>query len=153
MLRLEIINVRTDPQQGERLRTGNFRVNKELNQEWVDILNSGNEGINLRSRVLASCNTKGISNDLVSFFPQKTTIVSNGDVPLYPGEIIRIFTGEQPVESTYIPDEDRISRVLWLVKQSYLWVDNANEARVYMDMNALRNFAPPLAVYCYNPWF
>ena len=153
MIRLEIINVRVDPLQNERLRTGNFKVNKELNQEWVDIKNTGTEGINLRNRVLASCNTKGNTNDLVSNFPQKTMIMSSGDVPLFPSEIIRIFTGEQPYESTFIPDEDNISRVLWLVKQTYLWVNNANEARLYLDMNDLRNFANPLSVYNYNPWF
>lgn len=153
MIKLQIINVRTDPFQRERLLTGNFRVNKELNQEWIDIKNTGTEGINLRNRVLTSCNSKSLKNDLVSYFPQKTVIRSKDEVPVFPGEIIRIFTGEQPYESTFIPDEDGISRVLWLVKQTYLWVDSANEARLYIDMNSLRNFAAPLASYVYNPWF
>jgi hypothetical protein len=150
MIKLQIINVRIDPLQPQRMKTGNFRVNKELNQEWIDIKNSGTEGVNLRGRVLTSCNTKGARSDLANYFPQKTTIISNSDVPLYPGEIIRVYTGEQPYESTYIPDEDKISRVIWLIKQTYLWVDTANEARLYLDMNALRNFVPPLAAYCYK---
>ncbi len=153
MIKLEIINIRQDPQQFERSRTGNFRVNKELNDEWIDIKNEGTEGINLRGRVLAAFNSKGNKNDLGFLFPQKTLIMSNQDVPLYPGETIRMFTGEQPYESTFIPDEDRISRVIWLVKQTYLWVTNADEARLYVDMNALRNQQPPLATYCYNPWY
>lgn len=153
MIKFEIIDVKLDPYQPERLKTGNFRVNKELNEEWIDIKNTGDEPINLRGRVLASHNTKTLSKDLVYIFPQRALIASTEDVPLFPGEVIRIFSGEQPYESTYIPDEYAISRVIWLVRQTYLWVNTADEARIYLDMETLRRRENPLAIYKYNPWF
>jgi len=153
MLRLKIINVRIDPKHRFRMISGNFKINKELNQEWIDIQNTGTETINLQGRVLASCNPKANKNVLSDVFPQRALIRSSSLVPLYPTEIVRIFTGEQPYESTYIPDEDNISRVVWLRNQYYLWTDQSCEARLYLDMETLRSQNEPLATYCYNPWF
>lgn len=150
MSELEIVRLHIDPLHKERLRTGKFRINKELNEEWIDIKNTSIRTINMRGRVLASFNSRAKSNNLDKIFPRKARIVSDKNVPLYPGEILRIYTGEQPYNSTYIPDQDCISRVIWLLYPTYLWTYQGDEAHIYLDMNSLRNRQEPLARYSYS---
>lgn len=153
MKKLEIIDLRQDPEHSSRLKTGNFRFNKDLNNEWFDLLNNTNQSIDLRGMVVTACNNRSRSAILSDLIPLKAVINSNSSVLIHPGETMRIFTGEQPYESTFIPDEDNISSVLWLLNKTYLWTDRTNEARLYANIQELRKLAEPLATYCYNPWF
>jgi len=153
MNKLEIIDLRQDPEHLSRLKKGNFHFNKELNNEWFDLLNNASHPIDLRGMVVTACNNRSRSGILGELIPLKAVINSNSAIFINPGEKMRIFTGEQPYESTFIADEDNISSVLWLLNKTYLWTDRTNEARIYANIYELRKLAEPLASYCYNPWF
>ena len=147
---LEIIRLHRDPATSERLRSGKFRINQELNDEWLDIQNQGPYVLNLQGRILACMERSG-----TRLAPQawrclrKAVIRSNAVIPLDPGLVIRIYTGEQPARATRI-QESRISRVLWLVQPTYLWVPEGHEAHLYFSQQDLNQGKPPLARCVYR---
>lgn len=145
---LSIISVRRDPQVAQRLASGKFRVNQELNQEWVDIQNQGPYVLNLQGRVLACVRRRGLIKSPSGFeCLRHAQLRAQQTIPLQPGEKVRIFTGEQPRTSTYISDGAGLSRVLWLVQPSYLWLPEGNEAHLYLSLEDLRKGKSPLARY------
>lgn len=144
---LHIVAVQRDRQMAQRLRSGKYRVTHELNDEWVDIQNNGPYILNLQGRILAAVKRQGLINAPSGFtILRQVHIRANTTIPMHPGQKVRIFTGEQPSSATRLNDS-RISRVLWLVQNTYIWVPEANEAHLYFTQADLRNGTPPLARY------
>lgn len=141
---LNIVNVHPDPLCSRRLASGDFRMNKELNDEWIDIKNNSEYTLNLQKRVLVSLRTRDATSLQIL---QRAELNSPTPIPLYPGEKIRIFTGDQPRVSTHIPDSDNIQRVIWIVQKTYLWVPIAEEARLYFSMEDINKHRSPLSTY------
>lgn len=135
---LDIVTVHLDPLAAQRLKSGRYRVNAELNDEWIDIQNNGAYVLNMQGRILAAIQHSGRCS-------RSALVRSATPIPLHPGEKIRIFTGEQPRQATHIADGDLISRVLWLVQPTYLWGADTHEARVYFSMADLNQQRPPLS--------
>lgn len=145
---LNIADLHPDPQVAERLRTGRFRINQELNQEWIDLQNDGPYVLNLQGRVLACMSRQGLRHAPMGFRPLRHAVIqSPSPIALASGHKVRIFTGEQPRVSTHIPDQARVQRVLWLVQSSYLWLPEGQEAHIYLSLGALRQQQKPLARY------
>jgi len=140
---LQIVQVQRDPQAAARISSGKYRINCELNEEWIDIQNSGPYVLNLQERALACVRRHGDGFQLL----RSARIRANSPIPLQPGQKIRIYTGEQPRVATHIPDSNRISRVLWLVQRSYVWVPQGNEAQLYFSWDDLKQKREPLARY------
>jgi hypothetical protein len=147
---LEIIRLHRDPAVAERLRSGKFRINQELNDEWLDIQNQGPYILNLQGRILACVARSGSRHAPRAWrCLRKTMIRSNAVIPLDPGAVIRIYTGEQPVTPTRI-NEHSISRVLWLVQPTYLWLPEGHEAHLYFSQQDLSQGKAPLARHVYR---
>lgn len=145
---LEITEVHRDPLVAQRIQSGKYRVNQELNEEWLDIQNSGPYVLNLQGRVLACVRRQGLINAPSGFDCLRyAQLRAHSTIPLQPGQKVRIFTGEQPRTATHIADGIRISRVLWLVQTSYLWLPEGNEAHLYLSLDDLRKNKTPLARY------
>lgn len=140
---LRISRVQRDPLVAERLHTGRYRINDELNLEWIDIENTGPYVLNLQERVLVCALRQNGSLQILRSAP----IRSHQPIPLQPGHKVRIYTGEQPRNATYISDQERVNRVLWLVQRSYLWVPQGNEAQLYFSRQDLKQHKHPLARY------
>lgn len=148
---LEIADVHRDPQVGPRIQSGKYRVNQELNDEWIDIQNSGPYVLNLQGRILACVRRQGLIKAPTGFECLRyAQLRAQSTIPLQPGQKVRVFTGEQPRTSTHIADAALISRVLWLVQTSYLWVPAGNEAHLYLSLDDLRKNKIPLARYLLN---
>lgn len=143
---LEITEVHRDARMDARLRSGKYRVNQELNEEWIDLQNSGPYVLNLQGRVLACVRRRGLISHPDGYeclrFAQ---LRAHAPIALHPEQRVRIFTGEQPFTATQLTGDQRISRVLWLVQPTYLWVSEGNEAHLYLSLADLRNGRPPLA--------
>lgn len=140
---LRIVRVQRDPLAAERIRSGKYRINHELNLEWIDIANHGPYVLNLQERVLACVSQQGQRLEIV----RSARIRAHQAIPLNPGQKVRIYTGEQPRTPTYIDDQERVDRVLWLVQRTYLWVPQGTEARLYFSRDALKHQQAPLARY------
>ena len=139
---LFIVNVHPDPLCTQRLSQGDYRINKELNDEWIDLQNQSEYTINLQKRVLVSLRQRDATTLQIL---KRAELNSPSPIPLYSGEKIRIFTGEQPSSSTHIPDSDGVNRVIWIAQKTYLWVPIAEEAQLYFSMEDLNRKRPPLA--------
>lgn len=135
---LDIVEVHRDPLASQRLKTGSYRVNVELNDEWIDLQNNGVYVLNLQGRVLAAFQYSGSC-------VRSALLHSTSPIALHPGETIRIFTGEQPRQPTHLAEGDFISRVLWLVRPAYLWGADTHEARVYLSTSDFNQRKAPLA--------
>lgn len=147
---LEIVALHQDPQMEQRLKSGRFRINRELNDEWLDIQNNGPYVLNLQGRVLACMARSGLRSAPTGFrCLRKALIHAQTPIPLQPGDRIRIYTGEQPAVSTYLGQE-RLSRVLWLVQPTYLWLLQGHEAHIYLSQADLRQGRPPLSRFIYR---
>lgn len=145
---MDLVLVHRDPQAARRLSSGKFRINQELNEEWADIQNNGPYVLNLQGRVLACVRRSGISRAPRAYECLRyAQLRANTTIPIEPGQKVRVFTGEQPRSSTHIADGYGISRVLWLVQTSYLWVPEGNEAHLYLSLPDLRQGKVPLARY------
>lgn len=140
---LRIVRIQRDPLASERMRTGKYRINHELNLEWVDIANQGPYVLNLQERVLACVSKQGSRLEVL----RSARILAHQAIPFNPGQTVRIYTGEQPRTATYIDDSERVHRVLWLVQRTYLWVPQGTEARLYFSRDALKQLQAPLARY------
>lgn len=147
---LEIIQLHRDPAIVERLRSGKFRINQELNEEWLDLQNQGPYVLNLQGRILACMERSGPRQAPRTWrCLRKTVIRSQAVIPLHPGAVIRIYTGEQPAVPTRL-SEARISRVLWLVQPTYLWLPEGHEAHLYFSQQDLNQGKAPLARCVYR---
>jgi hypothetical protein len=147
---LDIVNLHRDPQIESRLRSGRFRVNRELNDEWIDIQNNGPYVLNLQGRILACMERIGLRNAPKGFrCLRKALIRAQTTIPLNPGHKVRIYTGEQPANTTHI-GEQQISRVLWMVQSSYLWVPEGHEVHIYFSQDDLKRAQEPLSRYLYR---
>lgn len=148
---LDIVSVRFDPQVDQRLQSGNFRINQELNQEWIDLKNNGPYTLNLQGRIIACIKRHGLRNAPTRFECLRyAQLRSSTTIPLKPGQKVRIFSGEQPRSSTHISDQDQINLVLWLVQSTYLWLPTGNEAHIYTSLADLRNQRTPLSRFFLN---
>lgn len=147
---LRIVSVHQDPRVAERLKTGRFRVNRELNDEWIDLVNQGEYVLNLQGRILACVYRDGLKHAPRSFKVLKQAhIHAQETIPMHPGQKFRLFSGERPGGSTQLDPRARIQRVLWLVSNSYLWLPRGNEAHIYFSQADLRQ-GKPLARYYLN---
>ncbi len=145
---LRIVTVRPDPRVRERLKTGKFKVNRELNDEWVDVHNQGEYVLNLQGRILACVRREGLKHAPQGFQILKQAVInSNEPIPMQPGQRFRLFTGERPDRPTQLDQRSRISRVLWLVQNSYLWLPRGNEAHLYFSQSDLRQGKPLARTY------
>ena len=145
---LKITNVHQDPYAAQRMTSGKFKVNKELNEEWIDILNAGPYVLNMQGRILACMRRIGSPQQPSRLQCLKYGLLrANTTLPLHPGKKIRIYTGEQPRKSTKIEDHSGISKVLWAVLGHYLWVPAGNEAHIYFSLQDMKNGNPPLSRY------
>ncbi|HEY9840593.1 MAG: hypothetical protein ACAI44_40680 [Candidatus Sericytochromatia bacterium] len=143
---LQIVDVHRDPHAARRLASGKYRINQELNEEWADIQNNGPYVLNLQGRVLACVKRQGLIKAPRGFETLRyAQLRANSTIPLQPGQKVRVFTGEQPRSSTHITDGTRLSRVLWLVQNTYLWLPEGNEAHLYLSLQDLRQAKAPLA--------
>lgn len=140
---LRIVSVRPDPRVTQRLKTGKYRVNQELNDEWIDIHNQGEYVLNLQGRILACVRREGLKHAPKGFeIIKQVTINSQETIPMQPGQKFRLFTGERPEKATQLDKRSRITRVLWLVQNSYLWLPRGNEAHLYFSQSDLRQGNP-----------
>lgn len=147
-LGLNIIHVQQDPLAAQRMSSGKFRINHELNQEWIDIRNDGPYVLNMQGRVLACMKRNGPRNAPSGFQRLRYALLrANTTLPLHPGEKIRIYTGEQPRQATKVDARDRLDRVLWAVQTNYLWVPAGNEAHIYFSRQDLKYNKAPLSRY------
>lgn len=143
---LRLSDVHRDPQVSQRMLSGRYRINQELNLEWADIRNDGPYVLNLQGRVLACMRREGLRAAPSGFECLRyAELRANAPIPLQPGQKVRVFTGEQPRTRTHIADGAQISRVLWLVQSSYLWLPEGNEAHLYLSQQDLRQGRKPLA--------
>lgn len=143
---LDIVAVHQDPQVAKRLQSGQYRTTQELNQEWVDLQNNGPYVLNLQARVLACMKRDGLRSAPRSFeCLRQAQIRSSSTIPLQPGQKLRIYSGEQPRTSTYIADAEGISRVIWLVQSTYLWLPEGNEVHLYNSLADLQQAKKPLS--------
>lgn len=150
-VQLEFAALHRDPQAAHRIRTGKYRVNQELNEEWADIQNSGPYVLNLQGRILACVKRRGLIKAPSGFDCLRYAQVrAHQPIPLQPGQRVRVYSGEQPRGATHIPDAHRISRVLWLVQTTYLWVPEGNEAHLYLSLDDLRTGKMPLARHLFS---
>lgn len=145
---LDIVAVHRDPQVRERLRSGKYRINRELNEEWVDIQNNGPYVLNLQGRVLAAIRREGLRQAPQRFEILRHALLrANTTIPMQPGQKVRVYSGEQPRTATRISDQVKISRVLWIVQSAYMWVPECNEAHLYFSLEDMRKGRTPLARY------
>ncbi len=143
---LDIVSVRRDPAVSNRLQSGKYRINQELNEEWVDIQNNGPYVLNLQGRILACMRRYGLRNAPSRYeCLRQAQVRANQTIPLQPNQKIRVFTGEQPRTSTQLTNGTGISRVLWLVQPTYLWLPEGNEAHIYLSLDDLRKGRAPLS--------
>lgn len=134
----------------QRLKSGHFRINRELNDEWLDIQNNGPYVLNLQGRVLACMSRLGLRSAPTGFrCLRKALVRSQAPIPLQPGDRIRIYTGEQPSVSTYLGQE-RLNRVLWMVQSTYLWLTEGQEAHIYLSQEDLLKGKAPLSRFIYR---
>ncbi len=145
---LRIVAVHRDPQVTQRLKTGKYRVNDELNHEWIDLQNQGEYVLNLQERILACVHREGLKHAPQSFqILKQVRIHSQDTIPMQPGQKFRLFTGERPASATQLDPHSRIHRVLWLVQNSYLWLPRGNEAHLYFSQADLRQGNPLARLY------
>lgn len=143
---LDIVAIRRDPAAAQRIQTGKYRINQELNEEWVDIQNNGPYVLNLQGRILACMRRYGLRNSPTGYeCLRQAPLRANQTIPLQPNQKVRVFTGEQPRTTTRLSDGSGISRVLWLVQPTYLWVPEGNEAHLYLSLDDLRKGRRPLS--------
>ncbi|PIQ26799.1 hypothetical protein COW36_00390 [bacterium (Candidatus Blackallbacteria) CG17_big_fil_post_rev_8_21_14_2_50_48_46] len=147
---LDIVALHQDPLMTKRIQSGKFRINKELNEEWLDIQNNGPYVLNIQGRVLACMERQGLRSSPRGFrCLRKALIRANTTIPLNPGDKIRIYTGEQPPTPTRI-EQERLARVLWMVQSTYLWIPEGHEVHVYFSQEDLNKGKPPLSRYIYR---
>ena len=143
---LTLSDVHRDPQVAQRMLSGRYRINQELTLEWADIRNDGPYVLNLQGRVLACMRREGLRSSPSGFECLRyAELRATAAIPLQPGQKVRVFTGEQPRTSTHLADGAQISRVLWLVQSTYLWLPEGNEAHLYLSQQDLRQGRKPLA--------
>ncbi len=148
---LDIVALHRDPQMDKRLLSGKFRVNRELNEEWIDIQNNGPYVLNMQGRLLACMERIGLRSAPRGFrCLRKALIRAQTTIPLDPGHKIRIYTGEQPATATQLGGQDRISRVLWMVQASYLWLSEGHEVHIYFSQDDLKQGKEPLSRFVYR---
>ncbi len=145
---LRIVSVRRDPQVSERLKTGKFRINQELNEEWVDLHNQGQYVLNLQGRILACVRREGLKHAPSGFRVLKQVPIQSQDtIPMNPGQRFRLYTGERSGQKLQLNPQDRIQRVLWLVHSTYLWLPRGNEAHLYFSQADLKQGNPLVRFY------
>lgn len=147
---LRIVSVRRDPRVTERLKSGKFRVNQELNEEWIDLYNQGQYVLNLQGRILACVFREGLKHAPQKYrILKQVSIHSQDTIPMHPGQRFRFYTGERSPQTLQLNPQDKIQRVLWLVHSSYLWLPRGNEAHLYFSQADLKQ-ANPLARFYLN---
>jgi hypothetical protein len=139
---LRIAHLHRDPLTSQRIQTGRFRINQELNEEWIDLENAGHYVLNLQGRILACIKRQGPRSAICL---RQAEIRSNQPIPMHPGDRIRLFTGEQPAIRPQVQSQRPLARLLWMVQSSYLWLPDGHEAHLYFSQDDLRQGRPPLA--------
>ncbi len=134
MIAIIISDVHPDPIGPDRERNQNTK----LNQEWIEIKNTGSEPFILNGRLLVDRTLTNTHRHKIPFS------LKNPEWALPVGQRITIFTGKKDDPNDPVPQVN--SEFTWhLEYSSYIWNNTGDTAEIYASSNDFIAGNPPLA--------